>query len=93
MSAIRPQQNSRRAGFAVDGPITQGEFLGRLGIVERASKLMAANPTKATAIEFGVARLLAPDGMGSRFKALGLRSPGLSPLSGFATPEREASRS
>ena len=34
-----------RAGLALDGPVMQAEFLGSLGIVERASRLMAANPT------------------------------------------------
>ena len=36
-------------GLACDGPVPQAEFLGRLGIVERASRLMAANPAKAGA--------------------------------------------
>jgi NADH dehydrogenase [ubiquinone] 1 alpha subcomplex assembly factor 7 len=71
------------AALAVDGPITQGEFLGRLGIVERASRLMSANPAKAAEIELAVARLIAPQGMGSRFKAIGLRSPNLPILPGF----------
>ena len=35
---------ARAAGLAADGPITQAEFLGRLGIAERATRLMAANP-------------------------------------------------
>jgi NADH dehydrogenase [ubiquinone] 1 alpha subcomplex assembly factor 7 len=72
------------AGLASDGPAAQGEFLGRLGIVERASRLMAANPTKAAEIEASVARLIAPQGMGTRFRALGLRSPALPPLPGLA---------
>lgn len=67
----------------VDGPVTQAEFLGSLGIVERASRLMAANPAKAGEIEAGVARLIAPNAMGSRFKAIGIRSAGLPPLPGF----------
>lgn len=71
------------AGLAVDGPLTQGEFLGRLGIVERASKLMAANPAKAGEIEAGVARLMAPQGMGGRFKVIGVRSLNLPKLPGF----------
>jgi NADH dehydrogenase [ubiquinone] 1 alpha subcomplex assembly factor 7 len=70
-------------GFVVDGPVTQAEFLGALGIMERASKLMAANPAKANEIEMGVARLMAPGGMGTRFKAIGIRSPSLPPLPGF----------
>jgi SAM-dependent MidA family methyltransferase len=74
----------RGAGLAVDGPMPQGEFLGRLGIIERASRLMAANPGQASAIETGVARLLAPTGMGSRFLVLGVHSAGLPPLPGFA---------
>jgi len=71
------------AGLAVDGPLTQSEFLGRLGIIERASSLMGANPAKAAEIEAGVARLIAPGGMGSRFKVIGVRSPRLQPLPGF----------
>jgi SAM-dependent MidA family methyltransferase len=72
-----------KLGLAVDGPLTQAELLGRLGIVERASRLMAANPAEAAGIEAGVARLLAPGGMGTRFKAIGLRSPRLPVLPGF----------
>ena len=67
-------------GLACDGPVAQAEFLGRLGIIERASKLMAANPAKAAQIEAGIARLIAPGGMGMRFQALGVRSPDLPPL-------------
>jgi NADH dehydrogenase [ubiquinone] 1 alpha subcomplex assembly factor 7 len=70
-------------GLATDGPTTQAEFLGRLGIMERASKLMSANPAKANALEMGVARLMQPAGMGTRFLALGVRSPGLPPLPGL----------
>jgi len=71
------------AGLASDGPVAQGEFLGRLGIVERASRLMAANPAKAAEIEASVARLIAPHGMGTRFRVLGFRSPALPPLPGL----------
>lgn len=70
--------------FEIDGPVTQAEFLGSLGIVERASRLMSANPAKAAEIEAGVARLIAPQGMGTRFLAVALRSRDLSPLPGFA---------
>ena len=72
-----------KQGLAVDGPVTQAEFLGRLGIIERASKLMAANQAMAGEIEAGVMRLMAPNGMGTRFKAIGIRSPGLPALPGF----------
>jgi SAM-dependent MidA family methyltransferase len=72
-----------RPALVVDGPVPQAAFLGSLGIVERASHLMAANPAKAHAIEAGVARLIAVPGMGERFKAIGIRSAGLQPLPGF----------
>jgi SAM-dependent MidA family methyltransferase len=75
--------DARGHGLTVDGPISQGEFLGRLGIVERASRLMSANPAKAGEIELAVARLIAPHGMGSRFKAIAVRSATLPPLPGF----------
>jgi NADH dehydrogenase [ubiquinone] 1 alpha subcomplex assembly factor 7 len=73
-----------RAGLALDGPVTQSEFLGALGIIERASRLMSANPARAPEIETGVARLLAPNGMGTRFKVLAARSPQLPSMPGFA---------
>ncbi len=73
----------RLRGLVCDGPVPQAQFLSALGIVERASRLMAANPLKAAAIESGVARLLAPSGMGTRFCALGVRSQGVAPLPGF----------
>ena len=72
------------AGLQIDGPTTQAEFLGGLGIIERASRLMHANPQRAGEIEAGVARLIAPQGMGTRFKVIGVRSPGVPPLPGFA---------
>lgn len=71
------------AGLAVDGPLPQAEFLGRLGLVERTSRLMAANPERAAEIEAGALRLMAPTGMGSRFLAVGVRSDDMAPLPGF----------
>ncbi|MGE3701791.1 MAG: class I SAM-dependent methyltransferase [Hyphomicrobiaceae bacterium] len=66
-------------GLATDGPMPQAEFLGRLGIAERAARLMSANPAIAAAIEAGAQRLLSPTGMGGLFKALAVRSPSLPP--------------
>lgn len=71
------------SALAVDGPILQAQFLGRLGIVERAARLMAANPVQAGKIEAGAARLIAVPGMGDRFKAIGIRSSSVPPLPGF----------
>lgn len=72
-----------RKDLSVDGPIAQAEFLGRLGILQRASRLMASNPAKAAEVEAGVLRLMSPQGMGTRFKAIGVRSKELPTLPGF----------
>jgi SAM-dependent MidA family methyltransferase len=75
----RLADKARAAGLAAYGPITQAEFLGRLGIVERAARLMAANPAQASDIEAGVQRLLSPTGMGQLFKVLAVCTNGLPP--------------
>lgn len=75
--------DARAQGLAVDGPVPQAVFLGALGIVERTSRLMAANPVAAPALEAATARLTAPTGMGTLFKAIGVRSHGLPPLPGL----------
>jgi SAM-dependent MidA family methyltransferase len=72
-------RKARAAGLAVDGPMTQAEFLGRLGIAERTDRLMRANPEHAGAVEAAVQRLISPTGMGSLFKALAVRTAGLPP--------------
>lgn len=62
-------------GLAVDGPITQSEFLLGMGLAERAGKLMAAaRPGQAGQIEAGVQRIADPLGMGGRFKVMCVRS-------------------
>ena len=75
---------ARAIGLAVDGPVPQAEFFGRLGMVERAARLMAASPACASQIEGGVQRLMAPAGMGSQFKVLIVRSPQLPSPAPFA---------
>jgi NADH dehydrogenase [ubiquinone] 1 alpha subcomplex assembly factor 7 len=70
-------QKARTAGLAVEGPITQAEFLGRLGIVERTARLMALNPSRAADLEAATQRLMSPGGMGQLFKVLAVRSPAL----------------
>jgi NADH dehydrogenase [ubiquinone] 1 alpha subcomplex assembly factor 7 len=76
-------RKAQEAGLAADGPLTQAEFLGRLGVAERARKLMAANPQRAGEIEAAVLRLISPTGMGSLFKAMTARSRSLPPLLPF----------
>jgi NADH dehydrogenase [ubiquinone] 1 alpha subcomplex assembly factor 7 len=77
-------QKARAAGLAAHGPLTQAEFLGRLGVVERAARLMAANPAAANQIEAAVQRLLTPTGMGGQFKVLAVGSPQLPSPAPFA---------
>ncbi len=73
------------AGLAVDGPMPQAAFLGALGMAERAARLMRdADPRAAQAVETAVARLMAPQGMGGRFKAMVLRHGALAPPPPFA---------
>jgi SAM-dependent MidA family methyltransferase len=72
-------RKARAAGLAADGPITQAQFLGSLGIAERAARLMAANPDLAGSIEAGAQRLLSPTGMGQLFKVMLVRSRSLPP--------------
>jgi SAM-dependent MidA family methyltransferase len=72
-------QKARAAGLVAHGPIAQAEFLGRIGIVERTARLMAANPDRAGDIEAGVQRLISPSGMGVLFKAMAMSSPTLPP--------------
>ena len=59
----------------VYGPIEQGEFLRRIGIVERAERLKAAAPaSKAAAIDAALERLTSEErtGMGRMFKVMGI---------------------
>ena len=72
-------EKARAVGLATHGPITQAEFLGRLGIVERTQQLMAANPGRAGEIETAVQRLISPGGMGGLFKVMAIASPHLPP--------------
>jgi NADH dehydrogenase [ubiquinone] 1 alpha subcomplex assembly factor 7 len=74
----------RASGVHVDGPITQGEFLRRLGIEQRATRLKAnATPQQAADIDSALVRLTAPDQMGELFKVLALADPKLGVLPGF----------
>jgi NADH dehydrogenase [ubiquinone] 1 alpha subcomplex assembly factor 7 len=70
-------RKARAAGLVAHGPVTQAEFLGQLGLAERAARLMAASPASAPQIETAVQRLMAPAGMGGLFKVLVVRSPQL----------------
>ena len=77
-------EKARAAGLAAHGPLTQAEFLRRLGMAERAARLMAANPAAANQIEAAAERLLSPTGMGGQFKVLAVGSPQLPSPAPFA---------
>lgn len=74
----------RNRGLAVDGPITQTEFLLGLGLAERGAKLMSsARPDQISLIEAGVQRISDPGGMGGRFKVMSVRSASVPVLPPF----------
>jgi len=75
---------ARGAGAKVYGPVTQGEFLNRLGIQQRAEILLRnADAAQAEQIRTAVARLTAPDQMGSLFKVMAMCHPLLAAPAGF----------
>ena len=55
----------------VFGPVGQGDFLKRLGILQRAELLKArASPAQRHAVDAGLERLIAPDQMGTLFRVM-----------------------
>jgi SAM-dependent MidA family methyltransferase len=80
-------------GARVHGPVTQGEFLKRLGIDTRAAALMQkATPDVASDIAAAHKRLTdtGRSGMGSMFKVLGISEPGLTSLAGLSDHVEES---
>jgi len=74
---------ARAAGLGVPPLATQGDFLRRLGIVERADILSRANPAQAEAIGGALERLTGTDQMGDLFKVFCAHSTGITPA-GFS---------
>ena len=70
-------------GALVSGPVAQGEWLVRLGIAERADKLIATNPDKRHDIGTAVERLCGQEQMGQLFKVMAIRSPRWPEPAGF----------
>ncbi|WP_075215322.1 class I SAM-dependent methyltransferase [Mongoliimonas terrestris] len=69
---------ARAEGAAVHGPVGQGDFLVRLGLLERAGRLGAEKgAADRDAIVAAVDRLAGPDQMGTLFKAMAVTRPGL----------------
>lgn len=74
-------------GARVHGPVTQGEFLQRLGIETRALTLMQKASADVSAdIASGLKRLTGGGrgGMGSLFKVLGVSDPAIPMLAGIS---------
>lgn len=75
---------ARTAGLAAQPLATQGDFLHRLGLGERAAALSRANPGSAEDIRTAQSRLTDAQQMGTMFKVFCAHSPGLMPP-GFAS--------
>ena len=78
-------------GARVHGPVTQGEFLKRLGIETRAVTLMAkASHEVSEDISSALKRLTdsGRGGMGSMFKVLAVSQPSLTSLAGLGDQEQ-----
>jgi SAM-dependent MidA family methyltransferase len=73
---------ARAAGADASAILTQGEFLMRLGLGARTQALIAARPDRARTLQRQLARLTAPDQMGSLFKVLAIH-PRSGPPPGF----------
>lgn len=71
-------------GVRACGPVDQGPWLNRLGLVARATALLTrATPRQAKDIAAAVGRLIDAKEMGRLFKVLGLAHPSLPTLPGF----------
>ncbi len=75
---------ARASGAIVAGPMSQGEWLRRLGIEQRAQSLIASNPDKRHDIDGALNRLCGGDEMGELFKVMAIRSAGWPEPAGFA---------
>jgi NADH dehydrogenase [ubiquinone] 1 alpha subcomplex assembly factor 7 len=84
---------SEDLGARVHGPVTQGDFLKRLGVEARAASLMAkASPDAAAEVESALKRLTdsGRGGMGSMFKVIGISQPDLISLAGLSDEAQNA---
>ncbi len=71
------------AGARTWGPVPQGRFLERLGIIVRAERL-ARDPAAAPAVRAALRRLVEPSQMGLLFQVLAVTDPALDAVPGFA---------
>jgi len=74
---------ARAEGLVVHGPVTQGDFLMRLGITERTAALSLATPERAGQLATDRERLVHPEQMGELFKVIAFTAPGWPVPAGF----------
>ncbi len=74
---------ARDAGASVTSLVSQGAWLERLGIGERAQALAKAHPERASEIEIARNRLCSADEMGETFKVIAIHSPDWPAPAGF----------
>ncbi len=77
-----------RAGADVLGPLAQGDFLGRVGIHQRAERLADTNPEHRDSVAAAHARLTLPNQMGTLFKVMSFAPKGFVPPA--FTPQSDA---
>jgi NADH dehydrogenase [ubiquinone] 1 alpha subcomplex assembly factor 7 len=71
-------------GASLHGPVTQGDFLRRLGVGLRAERLKKSAPAQTEVIDAALTRLTSPTpGMGEMFKALAFTNRNLPAAPGF----------
>ena len=81
---VRLKRLAETAGLTVHGPVQQSQFLLSLGAEARLNALTKAQPEQAEALLTGVRKLVDPNEMGTRFKAICISSNGLPTPAGFA---------
>jgi NADH dehydrogenase [ubiquinone] 1 alpha subcomplex assembly factor 7 len=78
-------------GMPAFGPVGQGDFLRRLGAADRARSLKRqASPEQARAIDAALARLIAPDQMGTLFRVLAVGDDRSAQPAGFSDTPSDA---
>ena len=75
--------SARSAGTSVTPLATQGDWLKRLGIAQRAESLTRANPDRADDIASALHRLTDPATMGDLFKVIAIHSANWPTPAGF----------
>lgn len=77
-------QAARSMGARIHGPVEQGLWLQRLGVKIRQAQLSEdKSAVEATAIDTSIDRLIAPEHMGTLFKAIAFSPTHVQSLAGF----------